>query len=218
MAGSGILLFMKRPTRAVSDASNCSGYPPAQVHKCRQNSVLFRRTAIAIVGRETKTMRPRANSTTSCTCSNFKFIGSTEIYDTVSRRDLVSCIPHTHTSSIFALCKRQEEDLGAFLGDYVQSPLMTASQWHKIFKNGPWCHHPAAEGHTVTQRSENGLWCHHCAVEGLEITQKTRKWPIVSPLYCGRHCGDKTDQKMAQGVTIMLRKASLWHNRPENGP
>ena len=82
---SGILLLLKE--EAVPDASDCSSYPPVQaLNERRQNSILFQRTAIASMEEE-KTPCPRANSTTSCTCSNFKLMGSTEVCDFFSSRD-----------------------------------------------------------------------------------------------------------------------------------
>ena len=72
---------------AVPEASDCSGYPPARALKeRRKNSVLFQRTAMASMEGD-KTPRPRANSITSCTCSNFKFMGSTKVCDFFSSRD-----------------------------------------------------------------------------------------------------------------------------------
>ena len=72
---------------AVPDASDCSGYPPARaLNKRRKNSVLFQRTDITSM-EGGKTPRPRANSTTSCTRSNFKFTGSTEVWNFFSSRD-----------------------------------------------------------------------------------------------------------------------------------
>ena len=82
---SGILLLLKE--EAVPNASDCSGYPPVQaLNERRQNSILFQRTAIASMEGE-KTPRPRANSTTSCTCSNFKLMGSTKVCNFFSSRD-----------------------------------------------------------------------------------------------------------------------------------
>ena len=82
---SGILLFLKE--EAVPDASDCSGYPPVQaLNERRQNSILFQRTAMTSMEGE-KTPHPRANSTTSCTCSNFKLTESTEVCDFFSSRD-----------------------------------------------------------------------------------------------------------------------------------
>lgn len=71
-------------------------------------------------------------------------------------------------------------------------------------ENGPLYNHCAAEGHTVTQKPENGPWCHHHAEGGLAVTNETGKFSMVSPLCCRRPHGCAKDQKMVNGVTIVV--------------
>ena len=130
---------------AVPDASDCSGYPPARtLNKRRQNSVLFQRTAITSMEGD-KTPRPWVNSTTSCTCSNFKFMGSTEVCHFSSSRDcdLRRCrwgengldplivYPGYHSWCFSSHCTRSTA-IGSYMGRKIRSlrgvsvpPLLT---------------------------------------------------------------------------------------------
>ena len=57
-----------------------------------------------------------------------------------------------------------------------------------------------------------------CGAADRALTEKTRKWFMVSPSCYGIPRGDKRDQKMVHGITIMLRNTLWWQKRPENGP
>ena len=112
--------------------------------------------------------------------------------------------------------------------------LRKTSQWEKRPQNGPWCHHRAAVGLVVTDKTTKDPWCHqtaveclartkkttncpwhhHSAVEGLAVKEETRKCFMVSPSCCGRPHGDIKDHKMVHGVTMVLQKSLRWQKRP----